>query len=312
VVQQSINLVALDPGTLRPGNTPQSPRPGANLAATVTSSDPKVMAVTTPSVPIPIPQFGNSSPVIGVQPVSQGTAIVTISLAGNPPPEYDNQILFDVTEPALTIPAITIGQDLQAPAQISLGSAIATPAADLKISVYGGTNSLSNDPAAVGQGSIQVIIPAGKRISNPFYVQGMSPGTSALNYSVLGSSESYSTPVVVTQTAFVIQEAANGPLNLSAGTTSSLTVVPTLSPPLSGAPAVSWTIRPGAQPITISIASSNTAVATTSPAQVTFKPGDQKQTFTVQGLAAGTTTIQLLGFNYDFSQPQSSIAVTVK
>jgi hypothetical protein len=53
-------------------------------------------------------------------------------------------------------------------------------------------------------------------------------------------------------------------------------------------------------------------VAASSPAQVTFNPGDQQQTVSVQGLSAGTATISLLGTIYDSSQPQSSIQVVVK
>jgi hypothetical protein len=71
-------------------------------------------------------------------------------------------------------------------------------------------------------------------------------------------------------------------------------------------------LRPGAVPITVVVASTVPGIASTSPAQVTFNPVDEQATVSVQGLAAGTATIKLLGTNYDFGQPHSSIQVVVK
>jgi hypothetical protein len=45
---------------------------------------------------------------------------------------------------------------------------------------------------------------------------------------------------------------------------------------------------------------------------VTFNPGDQKHTFSVQGVSAGNATVKLLGVTYDFGQPHASIQVVVK
>jgi hypothetical protein len=119
-------------------------------------------------------------------------------------------------------------------------------------------------------------------------------------------------PVTVTQTAFVIQEAANGQaLDLAVGAQANLTIVPTLSPPVNGASGP-LSIRAGANPIMLAVASADPAGAAPSAAQVTFNPGDLQQTVSVQGLSAGTVTITLLGTIYDFSQPQSSIPVVVK
>ena len=148
-------------------------------------------------------------------------------------------------------------------------------------------------------------------MSNPFYVQGLYAGSGQLNYGG-GSFPNFSTTVTVTQTAFVIQEAANGQaLDLAVGANSNLTIVPALSPPFNGVPGP-LSIRGGASPILIAVTPADPSVAASSPAQVTFNPGDQQQTVSVQGLSSGTTTIKLLGTNYDFSQPQASIQVVVK
>jgi hypothetical protein len=86
--------------SLQPG-TPQYLRPGANLSVAVTSSDPKVLAITTPVVAVP--PAGGPGPTTGIQPVAAGTAIVTLgTLAGNPAPASQNQIVFTVSEPAVS------------------------------------------------------------------------------------------------------------------------------------------------------------------------------------------------------------------
>jgi hypothetical protein len=52
IQQLTFALAPLDPVSLQPG-TPQYLRPGANLSGAVTSSDPKVLAITTPVVAVP-------------------------------------------------------------------------------------------------------------------------------------------------------------------------------------------------------------------------------------------------------------------
>jgi hypothetical protein len=318
VQQLPIMLTSLDPVTLQPlpqVGAAQTVRPGASLSVAVTSSNPSVIAITTPTVQFSAQTQPNSNPdqTAGIQPVASGTAIVTLAaLPGNPTPASQNQIVFTVAEPELSMPALTLGRDLQAPVQIKLGSTVSPPATDVAISVYANFGvQLGANPGDTGVSSLSVTIPAGQRMSNPFYVQGLYAGSGQLNYGG-GSFPNFSTPVTVTQTAFVIQEAANGQgLNLAVGASSTLTIVPALSPPFNGVTGP-LSIRGGASPILVAATSADPSVAASSPAQVTFNPGDQQQTVSVQGLASGTTSITLLGTNYDFSQPQAAIQVVVK
>jgi hypothetical protein len=313
-LQVGVVLEPLDPVTLQPLSGPsQSLRPGASRSVAVSTSDPKIMAVTTPTVEFTASQ---SNPLVGLQPVAPGIAVVSLgALQGSPLPASGNQIVFNVIEPELSLPPITVGRDLEVPVQITLGGSVPTPTSDLVINVnVQFPAQLGSNPGDPGQSSISVTIPAGQRSSKTFYVQGTYMGTTMLYYTG-GSFKNYMTPVTVTNTAFVIQEAANGQaLNLTTGSSSTLTVVPALSPQ----PAASNTgpqpflIRAGVSPIAIAIASTNPATATTSPAQVTFNPGDQKQVFSVQAVSAGTATVKLLGINYDFGEPQASISVVVK
>jgi hypothetical protein len=313
VQQINVVLAALDPVTLQPGMSTQLPRPGANFSVPVSSSDTKVMAVTTPTVQIWAQQINGAQATAGLQPVGAGTAIITLgALAGNPAPASGNQAVFTVSEAELSIPAFTLGIDLEAQVQINLASSVAAPKVDTPITVSVNTYHIalaanSRDP---GKNTLSVIIPAGQRVSKPFYVQGLAIGADSLGYGG-GPFQNYSTPVTVTQTAFVIQEAAGGQgLNLNQGASANITIVPALSPPSNAGPPLS--IRGGANPITIAVASTEPSVATTSPSQLTFNPGDQKATVSVQGLSAGTATVKVLGTVYDFGQPQAAIQVTVK
>src|SRR5579864_143929 len=110
------------------------------------------------------------------------------------------------------------------------------PAADVPITLYGYYPiAVALNSGDVGQNSIVATIPAGQRASKPFYVQGLSTGTASLNYSG-GTFPSFSTPVAVTQTGFVIKEAAGGQsLNIGVGATAKLTILPAVSPPSSSA-----------------------------------------------------------------------------
>jgi hypothetical protein len=311
ILQQFIALVPIDPVSLQPGQS-ESPRPGANISVAVTSSNPQVVAVTTPTVQIPVQQPNGPLSFAGIQPLAAGSAVVTLGpLAGGPIPASGNQIVYTVSEPQLFIAPITLGVDLEVPVQIKLGSSAATPKADVSITISGnGPFQLAN-ATGNGQPSLTVTIPAGQRVSNTFYVQGLYPGQGALSYGG-GSFPNFNSLVTITQTAFVIQEAANGQtLDLSVGAKSNLTIVPALSPTTTAASGP-LSIRGGANPIQVAVASTVPSIASVTPAQVTFNPGDQQAIASAQGLSSGTTVIKLLGTPYDFSQPQSSISVVVK
>ena len=53
------------------------------------------------------------------------------------------------------------------------------------------------------------------------------------------------------------------------------------------------TLRPGAAPVTVPINLSDTHLASTTPAQLVFNPGDGTKTFTLQPLSAGSLLLSL-------------------
>ncbi|HLK17413.1 MAG TPA: hypothetical protein VKT81_00615 [Bryobacteraceae bacterium] len=312
VLQEGIYLASLDPVTLQPGQAGTS-RPGANLSVTATSSDPKVLKITTPTIQVPHPGATIPGIYAEVQPVAAGTAVLSLGpLAGNPLPASGNHLVFNVTAPELSIPLVTLGSDLETPVQLTVASSAVNKSADMQIPITAQYPILlSLTPTDAGQNAITVVVPAGHTSSKPFYVQAVGGNSGVLTYGG-GSFSSYTTAVTVTPTAFVIQEAAKAKsIAISKGATAQLTAVPVLSPP-SVIPSGPLSIRPGVNPIVVAVASTNPSVATTNPSQVTFNGGDQKQTFGVQGVAAGTATVKLLGVTYDFGQPQASVQVVVK
>jgi hypothetical protein len=304
-------LAPLDPATLRPVGQ-QIPRPGANLSIAVTSSDPKVLIVDTPTLKFPV---DSQQQTVQVRPTGPGTAILSLgALPGGVMPGSSSQIVFNVAEPDLFIPNFSVGRDLQVPVQVTLGSRLPTPTSDVTINVseFGSIN-LSTDPALFnGSQTIPVVIPAGQRVSRPFYVQGAFPSVTNLSISGTGYNTSLAL-VTVTSTAFVFQEAnQTQPISIANGATTTLNVVPVLSP-LGTPPSAPMTIRAGAQPIIVNVTSSNPAVLGVSTPQITLRPGDQRAAVTVRASAPGSATLTLSGAPaYDFGTVQSSIAVSVK
>jgi hypothetical protein len=271
-----------------------------------------VLIVDTPTLKFPV---DSQQQTVQVRPTGPGTAILSLgALPGGVMPGSSSQIVFNVAEPDLFIPNFSVGRDLQVPVQVTLGSRLPTPTSDVTINVseFGSIN-LSTDPALFnGSQTIPVVIPAGQRVSRPFYVQGAFPSVTNLSISGTGYNTSLAL-VTVTSTAFVFQEAnQTQPISIANGATTTLNVVPVLSP-LGTPPSAPMTIRAGAQPIIVNVTSSNPAVLGVSTPQITLRPGDQRAAVTVRASAPGSATLTLSGAPaYDFGTVQSSIAVSVK
>ena len=308
-----VALAALDPVSLQPSGS-YAMRPGANLAVTLTSSNPQVLALDTPSVqftsPDPsVPPVVNAS----VRPAGIGTAILSLGLLpGGGIPASGGQLVVNVAEPNLFIPAFTLGRDLQAPVQIKLSSALPAPAADTVITVYSSyPMGLSSGPSGAGQFSLPVILPAGQHVSAPFYVQGFQTGTASLQYSG-GTYGSQSVVGTVTQAAFIFREASQPqPMRLAGGSSATFTVLPALSP-LASPVLTPLMIRGAAAPIVVTVTSSNPNVLAVTTPQLTLRPGDTQALVGVRAIAGGQATLTLSGNTYDFSTTQSTLVVAVQ
>ncbi|HXS93824.1 MAG TPA: hypothetical protein VN736_04410 [Candidatus Limnocylindrales bacterium] len=308
----TVNLSPLDPATLQPRGT-QLPRPGANLSVTLTSSNPAVLAVSTPAIAFLQPD--PAKPVTftaSVQPLSAGTAVLTLGpLANGGTPASGGAVVVNVTEPNLSIPFFTIGRDLEGPIQAKLGASAPLPVSDLTVAVNAFYPLLtSTSPTGPMFNTVTVTIPAGQRTSTPFYIAGNAIGAASVY--LYAGNYNWNAQANVTQTAFVFKEAAQSQsVAVNAGSTGSLTVVPALSPPATSALGPLM-IGGGVAPIPITVTSSNPAVLAVVNSQTFLNPGDRQVTVSVKGFAPGQATVTLSGATYDFTLPESRIAVTVK
>jgi hypothetical protein len=217
----------------------------------------------------------------------------------------------NVAEPDLFIPEFTLGAGLEVPVQIKLGSSVPTPTADMAVTVEGDYPiAVASNPTSTSLSYLSVTVPAGQRLSQAFVLQGSFPGTG----DVLCYNNSYrsTSAATVTQTAFVFKEAAEAqPVAVANGSTGTFTVIPALSPPAT--PVLGpLEISGSANPVTITVKSSNPAVLSVTTPSVVLNRGDQQVLVSVKGVSAGQATLTLSGSIYDFSGAQSSIAVSVK
>jgi hypothetical protein len=288
------------------------PRPGANLAVTVTSSNPSLLAVNSPTVNFNVTNpTSNSVYLASLQPLAAGTAVVTLGqypTAGTP--ATGGSLVYNLADPSLILPAFAIGQDLQGSVQITLASSVPALTSPLAISINAQQPvSLASSATAAATYYLSLTIPAGQRSTQPFYVQGGTPGVGQISYG--GGTYNYQTSGVVTPTAFVFQEASEAqPISLTAGSTQTFTVVPELAAAAAGALSP-LSIRTGANSVSIAVTSSNPAVLSVNTTRVFLNPGDQKVSVSVNAVSAGQATLTLSGLTYDYNLPQSSISVTV-
>src|SRR5260370_18599566 len=152
----------------------RDPRRGVSFKAASRSTIPAVIAPSVTSLRL---TDGNPQQV-QVRPTGLGTAILSLDkLSNGAVPAAGGQIVFNVTEPDLYIPNITLGRDLQAPLQVKLADRLPPPATDITLNIFTDSpywvalsNNAAVDGSTTGQ-SIPVVIPAGQRLSRRFYAQ---------------------------------------------------------------------------------------------------------------------------------------------
>lgn len=185
------------------------------------------------------------------------------------------------------------------------------PSSDMTVAVSGFSVFLSANSGVQGSQIVNVVIPAGQRLSNPFYVQGTFTTTGSLNASNPGLHASTST-VTTLDTAFVFKEATSPqPISMTAGTPVTITVQPAILPLGTPMPA-GWSIRGGVSPITINVVSSAPSVVAVDNNPAIFVGGMTTNLISVRPLAAGTARLSLSGSSYNVTTAQSSVDVLVK
>jgi hypothetical protein len=273
----------------------QTIRPGGNpISITVNSSNPAVAVLTTPTAVINPGQ--SATPNFTLQALSEGATTISVAPIAGVLSTTAASAIVNVTTPAITFSGYptTVGAGL-----VSTG----TRRAFLGAPNHGGVtvHIESANPAValvsrlattVGTPSVDIPIADGNT-DVIFFVHGVegAASTVAINVSAPGFS-SASTSIPIVQPAMQL----NGVDTATATFTAADTFTAQLGIPAAGNGALvaTQTIRPGGQAITVTITSSNPAVATLATPALQISVGQSTTgNFTLLPLSAGSTTISI-------------------
>jgi hypothetical protein len=297
-----VALTALNPVTLQPANSfgsPFSVRPGAIPPLAVTSSDPATVTVTPSQVAFT--PGASQAPTVTVRGEKAGTATVSLSqLPNEPQPSSGQQLTVTVSQGDLMLPDFTLARSFVLPVQVQLASRLPLPQQPVTLTIQTQDTFLigfSSSPLSTGVVTyLTVTIPAGQRVSNTFYVQGLAASGTASITVAGGVYQSITGQVTLVEPAFVFKPSL---LSLTQNSTTTATITPSIA---------SATLAPGAG-VVIGIATSNSTVASVAPNQIVFSPGASSSTVTITSHGAGSAVLSLSGTNYDLS---STLTVTVR
>ena len=197
----TLRTVRLDPVTSMPVETQQL-QPGVGFKFILASSNPAIGTLTAlPFDPnVRVYQYA-------FDPAAAGTTSVSISGSSA---ASGKQITITVAAPLTFSPStLTVGRNLQAPAQLALGSP--APAGNLPVTITSADPSkvlLSKTAAGAGSASISFIVTAGSTSTPQFYVQSLDEtGTVAVNASA-ANYDPASLPVTLAPSGIVFGTAS--------------------------------------------------------------------------------------------------------
>ncbi len=287
----------------------QQVRSGYSVSVPLSSSD-----VTVGAVPTAVAfNGGDSSAVVSFTASATKTGMTTVTAgapAGFNAPTSGNTLAVTVQQTGPMPFAVTVGQNLQTDAVVSLSGP--TPVSDTIALTSSDSGKLlfstgSNTP---GSPSITVTIPANSAISPSFFVQAIGP-PGAVGYTVSsGHYGSVSGSVTIAPAGLAIQS----PGGFGA---------PSFSAPLSAGPASigvftgrldangnfieSQSVAAGGS-ASVTLIDSNTSVGTVGASPLTISGGTDNAATTLQPLTAGTTT--LTASSPGFAAAQVGVTVT--
>ncbi|QTD46378.1 hypothetical protein [Ottowia testudinis] len=280
LVQQGIVQVGQSPLSLEPTRLKLSPgvvailrlavsapAPAGGLGIDLTSSVPSVATVASRST-VPAGQYGAD---VEVQARAVGTTSITASHATLGSAAAFVEV---VNLPALELApaAPTIG--VQRPAVMSVRAPQASPAGGLTVTLGNSDNTVLRAPASV-------LIPAGQQIAS-FEVTGLAEGASRLSAQAEGFATGLST-VTVRGKALVLPSS----IVVAPGAHTQSTVQLTEPAPAGG--------------LTVNLATAASGTATV-PASVNVPAGASQASFSVSGVALGTTQLTASASGYQGTQ----------
>jgi hypothetical protein len=276
-------------------------RIGASASVTITSSNPGVGAVATSPVNF---NGGDTTATTQFNALSSGATTLTAGTpSGFSTPTSGNTLNVTVSQAGLVPSNATVGNNLETTATVTLNGV--APSGGLTVTVTSNDPSkllLSTDPAAVGQASLPLQVPAGLNHTQAFYVQGLgSSGTVTYSASADGFGSNTGT-VTLTPSGIVIAGPGGiggPPIQTSSGAPA--TTITIFSAQLDGTGAfVAVEQLRGGFSASANVTSSNTSVGTITASPISIAGGDFSATTLFQPVASGKTNISVSappGFN---------------
>ncbi|HEU5403844.1 MAG TPA: hypothetical protein VFU86_20985, partial [Terriglobales bacterium] len=280
---------ALDPTTKAVVST-QTVRGGmGSQTVKLTNSSNTVGTISTSSVSL---GAGVPSATLTFHPLATGTTDISVTEPSSFTAPSNFQVLHvTVGNATITMNPLTVGNNLQAADTIYLSDPAPSPAGvDVTITSSDPTKVvLSSDPTQAGAASATVHVNGGTRGLPTFYVQALaSSGTVTLTAKGTDLTDG-TTTITLAPSGFVI---VNSSINSGSTGDSTVTVGTSVLDASLNPTGTRQGIRPGAAPVNVLIASSNTGIATvTSP--VAFAANAITATSTFHPVAAGNTTISI-------------------
>jgi hypothetical protein len=217
------------------------------------------------------------------------------------------QALLTVIAPRLTFNgALSVGKDLQSPATLTIASPSTVPLS-INISSDPGRLLLYDRVSANGVASLTVTIPAGATTSNGFSLIGLaSAGTVNLNTASqpLGPS---TYDVNLQPSGFIFNSAAT---NAFANTSFLVPIAASALNPQTFAPTATSALRPGVQPVAVTVVSSDPSVLDPGGGSTFFSENNSQGSLQVQAKSPGTATLTIQA-PPGFTMPSSGATVTV-
>jgi hypothetical protein len=218
------------------------------------------------------------------------------------------QALLTVIAPRLTFNgALSVGKDLQSPATLTIASPSTVPLSINITSSDPGRLLLYDRVSANGVASLTVTIPAGATTSNGFSLIGLaSAGTVSLNTASqpLGPS---TYDVNLQPSGFIFNSAAT---NAFANTSFLVPIAASALNPQTFAPTATSALRPGVQPVAVTVVSSDPSVLDPGTASTFFTENTSQGSLQVQAKSPGTATLTIQA-PPGFTMPSSGATVTV-
>ena len=271
---------------LNPGNSSQITLISANTAI-ATSVSPFTMNAGTGFTTGSISGVGAGSTVLQITAAS--SPLVTPAFSYGP-----SQIGINVTQASITAPAVSTGVNLYNPQNFTLAP---NPGSARPVTITSSNPAvavISTNAATLGSGTATVANYTSGSV--PYYVQGLSPGTSTLTIAVAGYNSKTST-ITVTASGVVFSPTVGATFSttsFSQPTTVGLYVA--MLDASTGAVVnycgTSCLPNPGAT-FSVPVSSSNTTIGTLSTSTVTFAAGATQASFTFIPGEVGTTALAL-------------------